>query len=60
MVKGIGQCSASNMSSTKEWPKVIDNYFADECSKGRVLGPLMQELFSRVHPNCLGSSPKEG
>ena len=58
MVKGIGQCSVSNMPSTKERPKVIDDYLAEECSKGRVLGPLKQELFPQVHPNRFGVIPK--
>ena len=52
--KGLGQCSTHNMLSAREHPVVVDDYLAAEYGKGRVLGPLKQELFPHVHPNKFG------
>ena len=46
------------MPSARDQPEVIDSYLAEECSRGRVLGPLSQELFPPVHPNRFGVIPK--
>ena len=37
---------------------MVDDYLAEECCKGRVLGPLRLELFPQVHPNRFGVIPK--
>ena len=44
----------TNLQSASEQPEVIDKYLAEECSHGRVLGPLRRELFPQVHPNRFG------
>ena len=49
---------AANMPSAAEQPRVIDDYLAEECSEGRVLGPLSRELFPQVHINRFGVIPK--
>ena len=36
------------MPSAREQQKVVDDYLAEECCKGRVLGPLRLD---QVHPN---------
>ena len=56
--KGLGQSSAHNLPSAREQPKVVDDYLAEECCKGRALGPLRLELFPQVHPNRFGVIPK--
>ena len=56
--KGLGQSSTHNMPSAREQQKVVDDYLAEECCKGRVLGPLRLELFPQVHPNRFGVIPK--
>ena len=52
--KGLGQRSTRNMLSAREHSGMVDDYLADECCKGRVLGPLKQEFFPQVHPNRFG------
>ena len=49
---------ARNMPSARERPEVIDDYLAEECSKGRVLGPLSPALFPFVHTSRFGVIPK--
>ena len=49
---------AANMPSAAEKPQVIDDYPAEECSEGGVLGPLNRELFPQVHINRFGVIPK--
>ena len=53
--------SAANMPSTAEQLRVIDDCLAEECSEGRVLGPLSRELFPQVNEvaaNCGHVFPK--
>ena len=38
--------------------EVIDSYLAEECSRGRILGPLSQDPFPQVHPNRFSVIPK--
>ena len=43
------------MPSARERPEVIDDYLAEECSKG---GPLSPALFPFVHTSIFGVIPK--
>ena len=52
------QCHTQNMPSAWDQPEVIDSYLAEECSRGRVLGPLSQDHFPQVHLNRFGVIPK--
>lgn len=47
-----------NMPSAQDKPEVIDDYLAEECSRGRVIGPLDQQLVPQVHVNRFGVIPK--
>ena len=49
---------ARNMPSARERPEVIDDYLAEECSKGRVLAPLSPALFPFVHTSRFRVIPK--
>ena len=57
-VEGVSNNSTRNMPSANDQPQVIDDYLAEECSLGRVLGPLRQEFFPQVHMNRFGVIPK--
>ena len=57
-VEGLLHGRTRNMPSARDQQGVIDNYLAEECSRGRVLGPLRLELFPQVHPNRFGVIPK--
>ena len=46
------------MPSAREQQKVVDDYLAEECCKGRVMGPLRLELFPQVHPQQVWRDPK--
>ena len=46
------------MPSAREQQKVVDDYLAEECGKGHVLGPLRLVLSPQVHPNRFGVNPK--
>ncbi len=46
------------MQSSQEQPEVVDEYLAEECGKGRVLGPLNQEHLPHIHTNRFGVIPK--
>ena len=43
-------CPTQNMQSARDQPKLVDEYLAEECSTGRVAGPLQPDLFPQVHP----------
>ena len=58
VVRGWQRCPTQNMQSAREQPKVVDDYLAEECSTGRMVGPLQPDLFSQVHPNRFGVIPK--
>ena len=45
------------MPSARDRPEVIDECLAEECSKGRVIGPLDQTLFPDIHVNRFGVIP---
>ncbi len=47
-----------NMPSAQDKPEVIDEYLAEECSKGRVIGPLDPQRVPQVHVNRFGVIPK--
>ena len=48
----------SNMPSAQDRPWVIDDYLAEECSLGRVVGPLDPSMVPQVHTNRFGVIPK--
>ena len=48
----------SNMPSAQDRPRVIDDYLAEECSLGRVVGPLDPSMVPQVHTNRFGVIPK--
>ncbi len=47
-----------NMPSALDRPEVIDDYLAEECSLGRVVGPLDPSVVPQVYSNCFGSFPR--
>ena len=47
-----------NMPSALDHPTVIRDYLAEECSEGRVLGPLDPRSFPQVHISRFGVIPK--
>ena len=47
-----------NMPSASARPEVINGYLAEECNKGRVLGPLNPALCPGIHMNRFGVVPK--
>ena len=51
-IEGLLHGRTRNMPSARDQQGVIENYLAEECSRGRVLGPLRLELFPQVHPGC--------
>lgn len=51
--------AARNMQSVRARPEVINEYLAEECSQGRVLGPLPMESFRGVHVSRFGLVPKK-
>jgi len=53
-VEGVGGSATNNMPSAKDQPQVIDDYLAEECSRGRVLGQLNQELSPQVQCTLMG------
>ena len=48
----------SNMQTATQRPEVIRTYLAEECSEGRVLGPLDPIQYPFVHTNRFGVIPK--
>ena len=46
------------MPSARDRPEVIDEYLAEECSVGRVVGPLNPALFPGIQANRFGVIPK--
>ena len=50
--------SRCNMSSALQQPQVIRDYLAQECSEGRVLGPLDPLMLPQVQINRFGVIPK--
>ena len=50
--------SQHNMPSARERPEVVSGYLAEECSQGRVLGPLEPAMFPQVHTSRFGVIPK--
>ncbi len=50
--------SLKNMSSALDRPKVIDDYLAEECSLGRVVGHLNPSVVPQVYSNRSGVIPK--
>ena len=50
--------SNRNMVSATDHPEVIQEYLAEECSEGRVLGPLDADLFPFVQVSRFGVIPK--
>ena len=50
--------SVRNMPSTREHPRNITEYLAEECSLGRVIGPLDPNQFPQVHVSRFGLIPK--
>ncbi len=50
--------SLTNMASAREHPEVVDEYLAEECSSGRVLGPLNPEEWPFIHTSRFGVIPK--
>ena len=50
--------SNQNMSSATDHSEVIQEYLAEECSEGRVLGPLDPDLFPFVQVSRFGVIPK--
>ena len=48
----------SNMQTASQRPEVIREYLAEECSEGRVLGPLDPSLYPFVHTSRFGVIPK--
>lgn len=50
--------ACSNMQTAIQRPEVIRKYLAEECSEGRVLGPLNPSLYPFVHTNRFGVIPK--
>jgi hypothetical protein len=55
---GPTHSSRGNMISSQEHPEVIQEYLAEECSEGRVLGPLDPAQFPQVHTSKFGVIPK--
>ena len=49
----------SNMQTATQRPEVIRTYLAEECSEGRVLGPLDPVQYPFVHTNRFGVIPKD-
>ena len=47
-----------NMLSARERPEIINDYLAQECSEGRVLGPLDPAQFPFVQTSKFGVIPK--
>ena len=47
----------SNMQTALQRPEVIQEYLAEECSEGRVLGPLDLSLYLFVHTSRFGVIP---
>ena len=47
-----------NMLSANEHPQVIREYLAEECSEGRVIGPLPPAQFPDTHTSRFGVIPK--
>ena len=45
-------------SNMQDRPRVIDDYLAEECSLGRVVGPLDPSMVPQVHTNRFGVIPK--
>ena len=52
------QSACSNMQTATQRPKVIWTYLVEECSEGRVLGPLDPAQYPFVHTNRFGVIPK--
>jgi len=50
--------SPRNMASAMKNPEVIREYLANECSEGRVLGPLDPGSLPQVNTSCFGVIPK--
>ena len=50
--------ASHNMPSAQDHPAVIRDYLAEECSEGRVLGPLDPSAFPQVHVSRFGVIPK--
>lgn len=48
----------NNLPSAREHPEVVREYLANECSKGRVLGPLDPSQYPQVHTSRFGVIPK--
>ena len=57
--KGWQWCPTQNMQSARDQLKVVDEYLAEECSTGRVAGPLQPDLFPQVPSNRFGVIPKD-
>ena len=49
-----------NMQSARDHPEVISVYLADECEKGRVLGPFQPGEVPGVQTSRFGVIPKKG
>lgn len=50
--------SDAKLASVKDHPQVIRDYLAEECSLGRVLGPLDPGSVPQVHTSRFGVIPK--
>ena len=46
------------MQSALEKPEVVVEYLAEECSEGRVFGPIDPSMFPFVHTSRFGVIPK--
>ena len=47
-----------NMLSATQHPEVIDAYLEEECTQGRIIGPLDTQEAEGVHISCFGVIPK--
>ena len=48
----------SNHLSVMKNPRVVQEYIANECSEGRLIGPLHSLLHQQVHTSLIGVIPK--